>query len=55
MKSIIATALVALAIATTGAVTANAASFAEEVFTKQQRDGSLVPEKIFEDVRLNGS
>ena len=56
MKSIIATALVALAMASTLSVGANAASFAEDFFKQLQceRGGGLLPEKIFEDIRLNG-
>ncbi len=55
MKSIIATALVALAIATSGAVTANASTFAEDFFKQlQERSGGLVPEKLFEDIQRNG-
>ncbi len=55
MKSIIATALVALAIATSGAVTANASTFAEDFFKQlQERSGGNFPDKFFEDLQLNG-
>ncbi len=55
MKSIVATALVALAIATAGAVNANASTFAEDFFKQlQERNGGVIPEKFFEDIQLNG-
>jgi len=55
MKTIVAAALLALSVATVGAVNANAASFSEDFFKNLQLNGNLVPDKLFEDLRLNGN
>ena len=57
MKSIIATALAALALAATTSVGANAGSFSEDFFKQLQfeRGGGLIPDAVYEDRRLNGN
>jgi len=54
MKHLIRAAIIGIALATNGVVSAEANSFAESYFKKIQLEGSVLPDMVYEDKRLNG-
>lgn len=54
MKHLILAAIIGIALATNGVVSAEAGSFAEDYFKKIHLEGGVLPDMVYEDKRLNG-
>ncbi len=54
MKHLILAAIIGITLATNGVATVGPRSFAEDYFKKIQLDGSVLPDMVYEDKRLNG-